>query len=73
MEYIAEFDGRMVRATYDLVNDEIVVSGIKVMKAGSWEEQTGRRGGSGVTRFPTATFRILIFVEGRNPRVEHGA
>ena len=42
MEYIAELDGRMVRATYDLVSDEIVVSGIQIMKAGSWEEQTGR-------------------------------
>ena len=41
MEYIAEFDGRMVRATYDLVNDEIVVSGVKVMKEAGWKEETG--------------------------------
>ena len=41
MEYTAEYNERMVRATYDLVNDEIVVSGVKVLKAGSWEEQTG--------------------------------
>ncbi len=42
MEYIAVFDGRMVRATYDLVADQIVISSIQIMKAGSWEDQTGR-------------------------------
>ena len=41
MQYIATFKGRMVQATYELINNEIVVSGVKVMTEGGWEEQTG--------------------------------
>ncbi len=41
MQYTATFNGRMVQATYELVNSEIVVSGVKVMKEAGWEEQTG--------------------------------
>ena len=41
MEYTAMYNGRMVRATYNLVNDEIVVSTVMVLKAGDWERQTG--------------------------------
>ncbi len=41
MQYTVTFNGRMVQATYELINDEIVVSGVKVMTEGGWEEQTG--------------------------------
>ncbi len=41
MQYTATFKGRMVQATYELINNEIVVSGVKVMTEGGWEEQTG--------------------------------
>ena len=41
MQYIITFNGRLVHATYELINNEIVVSGVKVMTEGSWEEQTG--------------------------------
>ncbi len=41
MQYTATFKGRMVQATYELINNEIVVSGVKVMKEAGWEEQTG--------------------------------
>ena len=41
MQYTTTLHGRMVQATYDLVNDEIVVSGVKVMKEAGWEEETG--------------------------------
>ena len=41
MQYTTTFNGRMVQATYELVNSEIVVSGVKVMKEAGWEEQTG--------------------------------
>ncbi len=41
MQYIATFNGRMVQATYEIINNEIVVSGVKVMTEGGWEEQTG--------------------------------
>ena len=40
MQYIATFDGRMIQATYELINNKIVVSDIKVMKEGNWEKQT---------------------------------
>ncbi len=48
MQYTATFNGRMVQATYELINNEIVISGVKVMtegagrsRGGGWEEQTG--------------------------------
>ncbi len=41
MQYTAIFKGRMVQATYELIKNEIVVSGVKIMTEGSWEEQTG--------------------------------
>ncbi len=48
MWYTATFNGRMVQATYELINNESVVSGVKVMtegagrsRGGGWEEQTG--------------------------------
>ena len=41
MQYLATFDGRMIQATYGLINNKIVVSDIKVMKEGNWEKQTG--------------------------------
>ena len=40
MQYIGMFDGRMVQATYELRTETIVITGVKVMTAGSWEEQT---------------------------------
>ncbi len=41
MQYIADFNGRVVQATYERANNEITISGVKVMTAGNWEEQTG--------------------------------
>ncbi len=41
MWYTATFKGRMIQATYEIINNEIVVSGVKVMTEGGWEEQTG--------------------------------
>ena len=41
MQYTATFNGRMIQATYELINNEIVVSGVKVMMEEGWEEQTG--------------------------------
>ncbi len=41
MQYTTTFKGRMVQATYELIINEIVVSGVKIMTEGSWEEQTG--------------------------------
>ena len=40
MWYTATFKGRMIQATYEIINNEIVVSGVKVMTEGG-EEQTG--------------------------------
>ena len=40
MQYIGVFDGRMVQATYELINEVIVITGVKVLTAGNWEEQT---------------------------------
>ncbi len=37
MQYTATFKGRMVQATYELINNEIVVSGVKVMTEEGWE------------------------------------
>ncbi len=42
MQYTATFKGRMIQATYEIINNEIVVSGVKVMTEGGWEDQTGR-------------------------------
>ncbi len=41
MQYIADFNGRVVQATYEWANNEITISRVKVMTAGNWEEQTG--------------------------------
>ncbi len=41
MRYIGEFKGRMVEATYEVINEVIVITGAKVMTAGNWEDQTG--------------------------------
>ncbi len=41
MQYITTFNGRMIQATYELINNEIVVSGVTIMTEGHWEEQTG--------------------------------
>ncbi len=41
MQYTITFNGRMIQATYELINSEIVVSGVKVMTEGTWEEQNG--------------------------------
>ena len=41
MQYTTTFNGSMVQATYELINHEIVVSDVKVMKEGNWEKQTG--------------------------------
>ena len=41
MQYIADFNGRVVQATYERANNEITISHVKVMTAGTWEEQTG--------------------------------
>ncbi len=41
MQYTTTLDGRMVRAIYELINSEIVISGVKIMTDGSWEDQTG--------------------------------
>ncbi len=59
MQYTATFKGRMVQATYELINNEIVVSGVKVMTEGGWEEQTG---GQGRTDRMTARRRICVLL-----------
>ncbi len=42
MQYTATFKGRMIQATYEIINNEIVVSGVKGHDGGGgWEEQTG--------------------------------
>ncbi len=41
MQYIGVFNGRMVQATYELINEVIVITGVKILTAGNWEEQTG--------------------------------
>ena len=41
MQYIGVFNGRMVQATYELITEVIVITGVKVLTAGNWEEQTG--------------------------------
>ena len=40
MEYIGTCNGIMVKATYEMSDYRINVSGIKVMVDGAWEEQT---------------------------------
>ncbi len=41
MQYTTTLKGRMIQATYKLINNEIVVSGVRVMMDEGWEEQTG--------------------------------
>ena len=41
MQYTTTLKGRMIQATYELINNKIVVSGVRVMTDGGWEEQTG--------------------------------
>ena len=42
LKYIGEYNGRVVEATYDLINDTIVIAGVKIKTAGTWEMQTGK-------------------------------
>ena len=41
MQYFADLNGRAVQATYELANNEITISNVKVMTSGTWKEQTG--------------------------------
>ncbi len=41
MQYTTTLKGRMIQATYELINNKIVVSGVRVMTDEGWEEQTG--------------------------------
>ncbi len=41
MQYTATFNGRMVQATHEIIDEVIVITGVKVMMAGNWDEQTG--------------------------------
>ena len=41
MQHIGVFEGRLVQATYEVINEVIVITGVKVLTAGNWEEQTG--------------------------------
>ncbi len=41
MQQTGVFEGRLVQATYEVVNEVIVITGVKVLTTGIWEEQTG--------------------------------
>ena len=41
MQYTTTFKGRIIQATYKLINNKIVVSGVRVMTDEGWEDQTG--------------------------------
>ena len=41
LQYIGEYKGRVAEVTYDIINDAIVVTRVRVMTAGTWEAQTG--------------------------------
>ncbi len=41
MQYTTTLKGRMIQATYELINNKIVVSGVRVMTDEGWEDQTG--------------------------------
>ena len=41
MQYFTNFNGRVVKVTYELGNNGITISCVKILAAGNWEEQTG--------------------------------